>query len=96
MKTGEGSVQAYLILGKTAEASCPSKGAIDNPTFGKKDNSSFCLGKFDDNEIDSVFGSMSARLLARIALIGESYFHTVSGRELDLLLDRQPERVPAC
>ncbi len=84
MKFGEGCGQAFIIHGKTAKTSCPSKGALDNPTSGKQDKSSFCFGKFDDNEIDSVLGRMGARLLARIALIGESYFHIVSGRELDL------------
>jgi hypothetical protein len=84
VKSGEGSGQSFVIADESAEASGPSKGALDDPSSQQEDKASFGLLEFDHDKVNSLFGRLPSFFFSGVTLIDKSDLDVFSRRRLHL------------
>jgi len=81
----EGQRQALVVAGKAAKTSKPGDGALDDPSFGKQDETTFGVGKFDDLQPNGLGCGVFDGLFTRVALVYKGNFDMPARHPLDLL-----------
>ena len=76
---------AVIIACESPKAGKPGNGALHDPAFGKQDETTFGVGKFDDLQPNGLGCGVFDGLFIRVALVYKGNFDMPACHPLDLL-----------